>query len=187
MCAPGVSSSCNEQSSPAGQYSDIYLYWQTPDSFNQNQTVPRFLFWIPNITKCAILLSSLAIFNFSAWLLTTWQIESLFFSPKPCLSSQKLISIQYSVKYIVTMCIQAATKHVFKVFQTHSLRVHCPDLAVSWSLIGRQCLDISWDWLYARCISPLLWRVIELANCELWKHSTEPGRCQVSNIQYQVE
>ena len=29
----------------SGQYSDIYLYWQTPDSFNLNQTVPRFLFW----------------------------------------------------------------------------------------------------------------------------------------------
>ena len=82
----------------AGQYSDIYLYWQTPDSFNLNQTVPRFLFWSWISRKLRALLKLFTLFVYlDLWtiLLTNW--DYIFQFCAPCSCSRKLISIQCSV------------------------------------------------------------------------------------------
>lgn len=55
-------------------------------------------------------------------------------------------------------------------------------LPVSRPLIGSECQKFLCDWLNFFCIKfPVLWRVIELANCELWKHSRLVCRVSGSN------
>ena len=79
----------------------------------------------------------------------------------------------FSIQQIVTMCIQAATKHVLKVFQIHSLCRLCPNIAVSRPLIGHELSHLSSDWLNISALSSL--NCEESLNLQTGSYENTPG------------